>query len=300
MAVFYVDEAFPEHPKAIAAGDDACWLYICGLAYIRRNDTPGTIPKPVAPRLVARKGGTLARQLVKVGLWHDDGDLYRVHDYEEFNARSIAKREQAREAAKKRWAKPRGTPDADTDTIRSDMRTHSGRTIETDADAHADASVSQCPIEPVIQRTKEPAAAAATTSGGSGVFEQAVEILTTAQLARVPSKGPRHIHAKAVRAGKLKDHADEAARALADYPDMTAQQLADWLEPASTPRQALAVDTSPTSGGDKTRAADEARMARSVQEPCPTCGTRGGYGWVETDEGEAARCPTCTPARSHT
>ena len=64
MATFFLDDKFPEHPKALAAGDAACWLYVCGLAYIRRNGTAGVIPKAAAHRLVAKNGAAFGVNLI--------------------------------------------------------------------------------------------------------------------------------------------------------------------------------------------------------------------------------------------
>lgn len=103
-----VDDLFPEHPKVLAAGGDAAWLYVCGLCFVNRNLTEGRIPKAVVPRLSDRKSPTkLARRLVDVGLWHEDGDAYRIHDWEKYNEGADAvkaRKEQARNAARARWS----------------------------------------------------------------------------------------------------------------------------------------------------------------------------------------------------
>lgn len=104
-----VDDLFPEHPKVLAAGGDAAWLYICGLCFTNRNLTEGRIPKAVVPRLSDRKGASrLAGRLVEVGLWHEDGDAYVIHDWEKYNegAEKVkARKEQARNAARAKWSK---------------------------------------------------------------------------------------------------------------------------------------------------------------------------------------------------
>lgn len=88
-----LNDGLPEHRKIVAAGGDAAWLYICGLAYASRNLTDGIIPKAVVPRLSDRKQpAKLAAKLTKVRLWHDTGhdckrcpqpdtDEYVIHDY---------------------------------------------------------------------------------------------------------------------------------------------------------------------------------------------------------------------------
>lgn len=103
-----VDDLFPEHPKVLAAGGDAAWLYICGLCFTNRNLTEGRIPKAVVPRISDRKGPMrLAKVLVDVGLWHDHGDHFAIHDWQKYNesAEEVkARKEHARHAAKVRWS----------------------------------------------------------------------------------------------------------------------------------------------------------------------------------------------------
>jgi hypothetical protein len=87
MSWVKLDDTFPEHPKLIAAGPLAGWLWVVGLAYCTRHLTDGIIPAAVVPRLVGDTIATRTRQrcvttLVRVGLWKRDtnGDI-RVHDY---------------------------------------------------------------------------------------------------------------------------------------------------------------------------------------------------------------------------
>jgi hypothetical protein len=104
-----VDDLFPEHPKVLAAGGDAAWLYICGLCFTNRNLTEGRIPKAVVPRLSDRKApARLAQRLVEVGLWHEEKEAYVIHDWEKYNegAEKVkARKEQARNAARAKWSK---------------------------------------------------------------------------------------------------------------------------------------------------------------------------------------------------
>jgi hypothetical protein len=126
MGWLYVDDGFPEHPKAIAAGGDACWLWVCGFGFINRNDTAGYLPKTVVARLSDRKNPKrLATRLVEVGLWEDKGDSYYMHDYDVWNAKAMARRAAARKAAETRWS--RGDPDAiaHADAMPTHMRSHS-------------------------------------------------------------------------------------------------------------------------------------------------------------------------------
>jgi hypothetical protein len=88
-----LDDHFPDHPKVIAAGPLAAWLYVAGLCYAARLLTDGFIPYAMVPRLVPHRGPknatspeALAERLCEVGLWtmeqSPSGSYgYRIHDY---------------------------------------------------------------------------------------------------------------------------------------------------------------------------------------------------------------------------
>jgi hypothetical protein len=111
MGWVYLDDRFPEHPKVLAAGDEAAWLFVCGVAYTNRGAGDGMIPKNAVGRLTGlRKPMQLAARLVDVGLWHDKDDCYAIHDYGFWNAQAMARRAKARNAANARWSKPSDAP----------------------------------------------------------------------------------------------------------------------------------------------------------------------------------------------
>lgn len=100
-----IDDGLPEHPKVAAAGHLAAWLYICGLAYCSRRLTNGAIPKAIVSRLSdVPRPQKAADRLVEVGLWHDRGNHYEVHDYME-HQRSAEQVTEFREAARERKRK---------------------------------------------------------------------------------------------------------------------------------------------------------------------------------------------------
>lgn len=82
-----IDANAPLHPKLGDAGPEAAWWWVCGLAHCNRSTTDGIIRKRDLPLLYPAAAYSRARmeklsaQLVKAGLWHDEGDSYRVHDY---------------------------------------------------------------------------------------------------------------------------------------------------------------------------------------------------------------------------
>ena len=82
MTWFKLDDTFPDHPKVVAAGGQAAWLYVAGLAYCSRGLTDGHIPAAVVARLTdLPKPAELAAKLVAVGLWVEQDGGYAVHDY---------------------------------------------------------------------------------------------------------------------------------------------------------------------------------------------------------------------------
>lgn len=105
-----LDDGFPEHPKVLAAGVEASWFYVCGLAYCKRQLTDGLIPGAVLSRLSScSRPVLLANKLVSVGLWEREGDNFRVHDYLQEN--DTAEQVKAKRAATKervrRWREKR-------------------------------------------------------------------------------------------------------------------------------------------------------------------------------------------------
>lgn len=111
LAWVYLDDTMPEHPKIVLAESRhirAPWLFICGLAYSRRQMSGGLIPKTVIPTLVRGYSSKMKDALTFAALWDllDDGSVV-VHDYDEWNAsedlQREARKEKARKAALKRW-----------------------------------------------------------------------------------------------------------------------------------------------------------------------------------------------------
>lgn len=115
-----LDDHFTDHPKVAMVGGDAAWLFVAGLCYAQRHLTDGKIPKAVIGQLTDRKTPSkLAKRLVDVRLWEEEGDHYVVHDWPDYNEPSEEVRrrrgdkakdrsEHARKAAQHRWGNARG------------------------------------------------------------------------------------------------------------------------------------------------------------------------------------------------
>lgn len=126
---------FWENPKVLAAGEDAALLYIQGLSYCSRNLTDGAIPTPALRNLTAkREAKTLARVLVREGLWVETSTGWQVHDYLKVQ-RSREQVEAEREKARQRQRKSRVTASSRRDSRRtSDEVTGTVRVPETDTE----------------------------------------------------------------------------------------------------------------------------------------------------------------------
>jgi len=86
MSWIKLDDQFADHPKVIAAGPLAAWLYVCGLTYCGRYLTDGWIPEGQVRKLAdLDDAAEQAQRLVDVGLWERVDDGYIVHDYLEYN-----------------------------------------------------------------------------------------------------------------------------------------------------------------------------------------------------------------------
>lgn len=82
-----LDDQFVDHPKIVAVGPLAGWLFVAGLCYANRWLTDGFIPGNQVSRLVHTNGSTtkLVSKLCVQGLWKpaecNGVTGYRVHDF---------------------------------------------------------------------------------------------------------------------------------------------------------------------------------------------------------------------------
>lgn len=114
MAWAYISDDLPSHPKitaAEAADSSAPWLFVAGICHCRRHLTGGFIDKAMVPRLIGKVRPRAVQALLDVGLWVDDGAMYRVHDYAEWNEtedkQKAARKSKASRAATSRWERER-------------------------------------------------------------------------------------------------------------------------------------------------------------------------------------------------
>lgn len=100
-----IDDAAPMHPKLLEVGPEASWLWVAGIAHCNRGLTNGLIKKVFLAALYPSghwplaKLRALAQRLVEVRLWHDEGDHYRVHQYEIQQEEALKENVESRRAA---------------------------------------------------------------------------------------------------------------------------------------------------------------------------------------------------------
>jgi hypothetical protein len=97
VAWLKVDDNAPHHKKMLAAGDAACWLWVCGLAYCQRHMTDGVITPEAVPFLGCKGWKAAVPKLVASGLWAVDGSGYRVHDFLHWNDSAEVRRQKIRD-----------------------------------------------------------------------------------------------------------------------------------------------------------------------------------------------------------
>lgn len=105
-----LDDHANEHPKLLAAGGEACWLWACGLMYANRQKARnGFIPDAMVPALfpVLKNPRRLAAKLVDVGLWEKTKGGFQIHDYHVINS-TAEQHEAKKEAGRLRAAKSYG------------------------------------------------------------------------------------------------------------------------------------------------------------------------------------------------
>jgi len=100
-----LDDAILDNAKIIAAGPVGFALHVAAITWCARNLTDGRIPKRKVGTLLdfasvpAISAAEVAGDLEAIGLWHDRGEQWEVHDYLVYNpsrAQVVAAREGTR------------------------------------------------------------------------------------------------------------------------------------------------------------------------------------------------------------
>ncbi len=280
MAWVYLDENFPEHPKVLAAGDQAAWMFVSGLCWCRRYGSEGRIPVSAIGRLTSlARPNVAAKRLVDAGLWHRDRDHYVVNDWTDWNRTQESRSEAGRKAARARWDAKRN---ANAST--------------THADRNANASESHMPqdaLSPPLPTPVDNPASQGEVPGDPAPAGEDLRIAVAAlKLARRDLDAARGRGERISRPGGFLEHRRRAwltdpalATAARDLADADADALAETV--------AVATGADPPAGEPETQALvarAQLNAARARGEACPTC---DGVGQAEGPDGLCRPCPTC-------
>ena len=233
MSWLRIDDQFARHPKVLKAGPLASWLHVAALCHSASYLTDGFIDADTLPMLAAvPKPADLARKLVAVGLWEATEGGWLIHDYLEWNPSSEqvkADREAAR--VRKARSRQRGTDATTADQqgrrmSRRDMPVTDG---VTDAGVRGESPATPTHAHPIP--SSDTSAAAANPRSRPDVLAAAAALIAERQglHERAATKdNPQRWLDASVR-GIANDHQQQAFDLLRQYPDTTAEQLADML-----------------------------------------------------------------------
>jgi hypothetical protein len=86
-----LDDQIAHHPKLMAAGPVASWLFVAGLGYCNKFLTDGFIPSAALGTLGGVKNAaTVAEVLVRTGIWEKVPGGFKVHDFHDYNPTAAA------------------------------------------------------------------------------------------------------------------------------------------------------------------------------------------------------------------
>src|SRR3990167_6480333 len=155
MSWVKIDDGAPDHRKQLAAGSEACWLWVCGLAYCNRQPArDGFIPGVKVGLLYPfRRAGALAKKLVEVGLWEEADGGYRVHDYHSYQP----DQERAGEISKARSEAGRkgGLRSGKTRLLRSNLLEANEATNEARGQQMNEATANPVPTRPLSSLSQD-------------------------------------------------------------------------------------------------------------------------------------------------
>ncbi|WP_339350955.1 hypothetical protein [Bifidobacterium indicum] len=85
MVWFKVDDRLPMNRKMAGVSLAAVGLWVEGGSWASGAQTGGTIPKQLLRLLHVESSEKQADELVAAGLWEDEGDQWRIHDFFDYN-----------------------------------------------------------------------------------------------------------------------------------------------------------------------------------------------------------------------
>lgn len=288
MTWFRIDDTWGTHPKVLALTPRAKLLWVYGGLHCAQHLTDGRIERTAVKALAAVAGvpATAAKELVTVGLWTDEGDHYLMHDFDRYQP----SREQV-EKQRARWTRSKHRSRHPDNTVDSTQES----TEESTVDVEGVSTVDSTGVSTLSRPDPSPTTPEAAASDSRGLpveqrrqhIQQAIDVLTDRHLDRTPTIGRNpDRHRDAVHRGKLTDHQQQAHQLLRLRPDLTAEQLADLLEPATAPPAPY------TSDDDLLTMPQEPGVDHGTPD-CPCDGN--GWWWPDGPDNGAAHCPGPAP-----
>lgn len=118
MAYIVLEASVRTHPKFLAAGPEASWLWVCGLGYCQDGLTDGFIPETAIEFLGVKRPRHLALKLVSVKLWEVVKGGWQMHDYFDHNkpADEVRRVMRARKEGGKLGGRPRKNLEGSTES----------------------------------------------------------------------------------------------------------------------------------------------------------------------------------------
>src|SRR5690606_15608588 len=316
MPWFKVDDRFHAHPKALAASLAALGLWAAAGSWSSANCTGGEVPDHVIP-LLSRGSSELADELVRAGLWRRIRGGYRFHDWDHFNptrdeaaAKSSQKSIAGALGNHRRWHVGRGATDPNCAFCQEEHPPSGGHdpgNKRSQSDRRCDSSRDRNPNPPVPTRSNENKSSSDSRRGAgtpddeeaqqpSPTVGAAVAVLARRDLEQrqtapdqPPVADPTAWERRAYQR-RLEAHRRKLEQLLAQEPSLTAEELADRIQPPLNGHPATNGHSDPLAG---IQAAARARAERHLRvihgQACPTCNDTG---WrLDPDSNAAVPCP---------
>lgn len=225
MAWAKIDDGWWAHPKVLGLTLSARGLWATALSWscAQRKDR---IPRQLVLMVAGNDGDDLANELTKAGLWEDDGDGWIVHDWADYQDRSLSEKraEAGRKGGLRSGQSRRSKNDDDTP---SDLHEHQADSKQTKQDVEADDEAGALPVPsrpktPPRAHTRGPVEnppdeTASTPGGGSPIPQGQGQPETTygqQTIGRLPPRILRRLDTEPARAlGTLHTALADAHRA---------------------------------------------------------------------------------------
>lgn len=176
-----LEDSFPDHPKVAALSDAEFRLHVTAICYASRYNTDGAIPAAALRSL--RGTPKLAAKLVLTGVWEEEGDGWRVHDFLDYNP----SRDEA--AAKRLSREQAGRLGGLRSGVTRRSKTEANASPEPGSTTEADASRllrSKSNPDPSPLLLTKQTSRAQPRDGGDESFQQAIAALTRIKVRLLP------------------------------------------------------------------------------------------------------------------